>query len=200
MEFWAFPKQQPGTIRIAVGQAHGPHRCMMNHDSYTQQQWNSGQSMSVQGWQHYFEFWAFPSKPEAEVERVECLLAPLLLLHGGSDAKYTEEVSYEVGYETTNHSQETVATVAASTSWKIGLQGSANMDAQYKSTFQEATSHTSTKSKATKKWEINLASKGFFLYQGVVRLIMKDGSVVTMKGSSMVQSAKPLVETSWKIQ
>ena len=47
-------------MRIAVGQAHGPHRCMINHDSIPQEQWDAGESMTRAGWTHQLEFWVFP--------------------------------------------------------------------------------------------------------------------------------------------
>jgi hypothetical protein len=49
LEFWAFDSEQPGTIRIAVGEAGNPHRVLLNHSSYSQAQWKAGQSMSVHG-------------------------------------------------------------------------------------------------------------------------------------------------------
>ena len=54
------PPPEPGLIRIAVGQAVGPHRMMINHDNFTQDEWNEGQSMSVAGWTHKCEFWVYP--------------------------------------------------------------------------------------------------------------------------------------------
>jgi len=57
--FKAFSQPAPDTIRIAVGQAKGPHRMMINHDGHTQELWNAGQLMSVAGWSHLFAFWAF---------------------------------------------------------------------------------------------------------------------------------------------
>ena len=66
VEFWAYPSEEPGTIRIAIGQAVRPHRCMLNHDGYTQEQWISGQSMTTHGWQHHMEFWAYPCNPESQ--------------------------------------------------------------------------------------------------------------------------------------
>mmetsp|Transcript_46017 Transcript_46017/g.92319 ORF Transcript_46017/g.92319 Transcript_46017/m.92319 type:complete len:164 (-) Transcript_46017:147-638(-) len=65
-DFWAFQSPQPGTIRICVGQAEGDggHRCFINHTKFDQTTWNEGEvTMSVEGWQQYLEFWAFPSKP-----------------------------------------------------------------------------------------------------------------------------------------
>ena len=59
-EFWAFPSPAPGTIRIVVGQASDPHRCMLNLDWFTQKEWDAGQSMTVAGWTHMFDFWVFP--------------------------------------------------------------------------------------------------------------------------------------------
>ena len=58
IEFWAYPTRQPGTIRIAVGQAHNPHRTMLNHGNFTQEQWDAGQTMTTAGWTHHIEFWA----------------------------------------------------------------------------------------------------------------------------------------------
>jgi CTP-dependent riboflavin kinase len=63
LEFYAFKEARPGTIRIAVGQAGGPHRCMINHDSIPQEQWDAGESMTRGGWTHQLEFWAFPQVP-----------------------------------------------------------------------------------------------------------------------------------------
>ena len=49
--------------RIAVGQAGGragdPHRTMLNHADVSQSRWDSGQSMSIEGWNHHLDFWAF---------------------------------------------------------------------------------------------------------------------------------------------
>eukprot|EP01052_Picozoa_sp_SAG31_P044819 SAG31_NODE_7954_length_1555_cov_2.806319_2_plen_299_part_00 len=61
LEFWAFKEARPGTIRIAVGQAHRPHRCMINHDSISQEDWNAGQSMTTAGWKHHLDFWVLES-------------------------------------------------------------------------------------------------------------------------------------------
>ena len=63
MEFWAYPKRQPGTIRIAVGEAMTPHRIMVNQASISQEDWDTGRSMTIQGWEHKMEFWVYPSKP-----------------------------------------------------------------------------------------------------------------------------------------
>ena len=54
--------EDKGRFRVAVGQAHSPHRCMINHSDYSQQEWDNGKSMSCQGWRHYLEFVAFTSK------------------------------------------------------------------------------------------------------------------------------------------
>ena len=62
IEFWAYPTRQPGTIRIAVGQAHNPHRTMLNHGNFTQEQWDAGQTMTTAGWTHHIEFWAYPTR------------------------------------------------------------------------------------------------------------------------------------------
>jgi len=65
MDFLAYPTKQPGTIRIAVGAAGiywGPHRIMLNHPSFSQDEWNRGQSMSVLGWGHKMEFWVYPTE------------------------------------------------------------------------------------------------------------------------------------------
>merc|ERR1719188_2705936 len=59
MEFWAFRKAKPGTIRIAVGEAMNPHRIMINQSSRPQSAWDAGESMSIAEWTHYKEFWAF---------------------------------------------------------------------------------------------------------------------------------------------
>jgi len=74
MEFWAYPTKQPGTIRIAVGEAgeeHGPHRIMVNHSNSTQDEWDEGKSMNTAGWTHKMEFWAYPTKTEPDFVRVE---------------------------------------------------------------------------------------------------------------------------------
>ena len=64
MEFGALVSPQPGAIRIAVGEAWGPHRMMINHDSKTQAEWDTGASMSTARWIHKMEFWAFPARLE----------------------------------------------------------------------------------------------------------------------------------------
>eukprot|EP01043_Picozoa_sp_COSAG02_P025092 COSAG02_NODE_1398_length_12861_cov_74.341718_1_plen_1174_part_10 len=70
LEFYAFKEARPGTIRIAVGQADrhgpGPHRCMINHDSIPQEQWDAGESMTTAGWTHLLEFWTYPQMPVEE--------------------------------------------------------------------------------------------------------------------------------------
>ena len=58
--FWGFKTQQPGTIRIVVGEADNPPRMMINHSTFSQDQWDAGQSMTVAGWKHKFDFWVFP--------------------------------------------------------------------------------------------------------------------------------------------
>lgn len=65
LDFWALAAPRPGAIRIAVGEANGPHRIMINHDSMQQTEWDAGASMSIAGWAHKMEFWAYPSKLEA---------------------------------------------------------------------------------------------------------------------------------------
>jgi len=62
LAFWAFPSKQPGTIRIAVGQAASPHRALINHSRKTQAEWNLGASMTIAGWTQHTEFWAFSKK------------------------------------------------------------------------------------------------------------------------------------------
>ena len=66
LEFWAFSERMPGTIRIAVGEAHGGnHRCMINHSHHPQAVWDDGKSMSCHGWtaRADLEFWAYPQNP-----------------------------------------------------------------------------------------------------------------------------------------
>jgi len=63
MDFWAFSTQQPGTMRIVIGQAWDPHRIMINHDDYNQDRWDGGLRMDVAGWTHKMEFWVYPFKP-----------------------------------------------------------------------------------------------------------------------------------------
>ena len=59
-EFWAYDSPQPGTIRIVVGEATCPHRCMINHGGKSQTEWNNPQStMSYAGWSHLLEFGHF---------------------------------------------------------------------------------------------------------------------------------------------
>ena len=54
--FKAFRRPAPGLIRIVVGQAWGPHRPMINHDRFTQDERGG-----VEEWSHVCEFWAYPS-------------------------------------------------------------------------------------------------------------------------------------------
>jgi len=61
-EFWAYPTKQPGTIRIASGEAWNPHRLMINHSDHKQSEWDSGKKMDAQGWKHQMEFWVYPAK------------------------------------------------------------------------------------------------------------------------------------------
>lgn len=66
-DFWVFESPQPGTIRICVGQAdpNGCHRCFINHPKFDQKTWDETEvSMTVEGWEQYLEFWAYPNKPE----------------------------------------------------------------------------------------------------------------------------------------
>jgi len=51
MQFWVFPIEQPGTIRLIVGQAENPNRCMIRKPG----SW-------VHPWSQYLEFWAYPRK------------------------------------------------------------------------------------------------------------------------------------------
>eukprot|EP00656_Telonema_subtile_P051739 TRINITY_DN7039_c0_g1_i5.p1 TRINITY_DN7039_c0_g1~~TRINITY_DN7039_c0_g1_i5.p1 ORF type:complete len:399 (-),score=3.15 TRINITY_DN7039_c0_g1_i5:362-1558(-) len=62
LEFWAYPTQQPGTIRIAVGEAFSPHRVCLNHRGKSQTEWDNGASMNFANWKHYLEFWAYPTQ------------------------------------------------------------------------------------------------------------------------------------------
>ena len=64
LEFWAYTDPQPGTIRMAVGDARNPYRSMINHQYKTQEEWNNGASMSMAGWSHCFDFWVFPVTQE----------------------------------------------------------------------------------------------------------------------------------------
>ena len=43
-------KKQSNLKRIAVGQASRPQHTIVNHDGYSQAQWDAGQSMNVFGW------------------------------------------------------------------------------------------------------------------------------------------------------
>jgi hypothetical protein len=61
-EFWAYPTKQPGTIRIASGEAWNPHRLMINRSDHKQSEWDSGKKMDAQGWKHQMEFWVYPAK------------------------------------------------------------------------------------------------------------------------------------------
>ena len=58
-EFWAFEKKQPGTIRIVVGQTYNPHRIVINHDYYSQEQYDDGQLMDAVGWDYKQDFWVY---------------------------------------------------------------------------------------------------------------------------------------------
>jgi len=60
--FWAFRERQPDTIRIAVGEAHNPHRVMMNHRNMAQKDYDNGLSMDRHGWKHKQSFWVYPSR------------------------------------------------------------------------------------------------------------------------------------------
>merc|ERR1711988_1003593 len=51
--FKAFKDKQPGTVQIAVSEAHGPHRTMVKYDSPL---------MSGHGWSHKLSFWAYPDE------------------------------------------------------------------------------------------------------------------------------------------
>ena len=69
LSFWAFRTWQPGTLRVAVGQAQAPHRVMFNQGDYSQAEWDAGKSMSTKGWTHEMEFWAVAS-PEPGAIRI----------------------------------------------------------------------------------------------------------------------------------
>jgi len=69
-EFWVFKERQPGTIRIAVGQAWNPHRMMVNHDNHSQEEWDNGKSMTTAGWKHKQEFWAFEERQPGTIRIV----------------------------------------------------------------------------------------------------------------------------------
>merc|ERR1712032_1704498 len=59
-----FPdRTMPSVMRIAVGEAQGPHRMMLNHRSIPKSAWNQGEGMSVAGWSHTMDFWAFAEPP-----------------------------------------------------------------------------------------------------------------------------------------
>merc|ERR1712113_947579 len=61
MEFWAFAEPMAGLIRVCVGQAQEPHRCMLNHTHRSQMEWNNRENtMDYQGWEHLHEFWVAP--------------------------------------------------------------------------------------------------------------------------------------------
>lgn len=62
MEFFAFAKKKPGTIRIAVARKNNPSRLMFNHSDFEQSIWDSGKKLDLKGWMHMYEFWAYPSK------------------------------------------------------------------------------------------------------------------------------------------
>lgn len=42
---------------------------MLNLPSYSQDYWNKGNPMSVLGWSHYYQFWAYPN--DLEISRLE---------------------------------------------------------------------------------------------------------------------------------
>ena len=58
-DFWAETAPQPGMNRFAFGQAHQPHRCMTNHTSKLAWEWGQGAPMTVSGWTHFVDFWAY---------------------------------------------------------------------------------------------------------------------------------------------
>jgi hypothetical protein len=62
LEFFAFRKKQPGTIRVAIGKASIPNRIMLNHPDFDQATWNSGKMMNHDVWKHLIDFWAYPTK------------------------------------------------------------------------------------------------------------------------------------------
>lgn len=57
-DFWAFETKEPGTIRIAVGHTSNP-RCMMINQFLPQHEWNNGAVMTLDGWTHLMDFWAY---------------------------------------------------------------------------------------------------------------------------------------------
>ncbi len=62
-EFFAYPTQQPGSIRIAVGRDEGPGRIMFNHPNFDQSVWDMPEvTMDLGSFKHVFEFWVFPTK------------------------------------------------------------------------------------------------------------------------------------------
>ena len=74
MDFWVYPTPQPGTIRIAVGEAHEPHRMMINHSYKPQSEWDAGASMDFQGWKHKMDFWAFPVHADTVPRRIRIVV------------------------------------------------------------------------------------------------------------------------------
>lgn len=61
-KFYAHDNQKPGMIRMAVGeQVQAPHRMFINHPDHDQAYWNDpAHKMSLHGFAHYMEFWAYP--------------------------------------------------------------------------------------------------------------------------------------------
>jgi hypothetical protein len=59
-DFWADARPRPGAIRVAVGDASAPHRCMVNHESKPQADWDRGDTMTHAGWTHRTAFWVYP--------------------------------------------------------------------------------------------------------------------------------------------
>lgn len=49
-DFWALNNKESGAIRVAVGDAYDPHRCMLNHDGKSQSYWDQGNRMTYWGW------------------------------------------------------------------------------------------------------------------------------------------------------
>merc|ERR1719419_954216 len=58
LSFWAYSNPRPGLIRVCVGQAHNPHRFMINHSDKSQAEWNlTSNNMNFAGWTHHMEFY-----------------------------------------------------------------------------------------------------------------------------------------------
>ena len=58
------------TKACTIGEAWSPHRAMINHKNFNQDQWDNGLNMDCAGWKHHTRFWAFPTKQPGTIRFV----------------------------------------------------------------------------------------------------------------------------------